>query len=317
MLATEVNIDANHAERAALLCKCDLVSQMVGEFPELQGIMGGYYAMQSGEPEPVSRAISEHYRPAYSGDELPSSVTGKIVSMADRLDSMAGIFAAGLKPTGNKDPFALRRAALGLVRILLDGEVNISLDKSLQIAAQVLGGQFTVSEADIAELRQFVIERLKHYLRDQGFDTGMVNAALGAPLGTLPDLLSRLEALQEFMQYEDAPVLVAANKRIGNILRKSPATSESSINEGLLLIDEEKSLFDEIKSISTELKKHFSSSDYRASLALLAGLSTTIEAFFDKVMVMDEDEKIRNNRLNLLSRLKGLFDRFANFALIG
>ncbi len=316
-LAEEINIEDGAAERAALLSKCDLVSQMVGEFPELQGIMGGYYAVQSGEPTTVSQAISEHYRPAFSGDDLPSSVTGKIVSLADRLDTLSGIFAAGLKPTGNKDPFALRRAALGLVRILLDGEVDISLDRVLQIAAQVLGEQLPVNENDTADLRQFILERLKHYLRDQGFDTGMVNAALDAPLGTLPDLLARLEALREFMQHDEAPVLVAANKRIGNILRKTSTPDTNAINEDRLIIDEEKHLFEEINNISVELEKHVSGSDYKASLSLLAGLSTAIEAFFDKVMVMDDDKEIRSNRLNLLIRLKGLFDQVANIALIG
>lgn len=316
-LTEAANIDGGPAERAALLCKCDLVSQMVGEFPELQGIMGGYYATQSGEPEAVARAISEHYRPAYSGDQLPSTPAGKIVSMADRLDSLVGIFAAGLKPTGNKDPFALRRAALGVVRILLDGEVDVSLDQCLQISAKVLTAQLPVSDEDTAELRQFVLERLKHHLREQGFDTGMVNAALDAPLTTLPDLFSRLKALREFMQHDEAPVLVAANKRIGNILRKSAPASENTINADLLLIDEEKQLFEEINHISKELEKRFSHSDYNSSLSLLAGLSTAIEAFFDKVMVMDEDDQVRNNRLNLLIRLKGLFDQLANFALIG
>ncbi|MCW8926844.1 MAG: glycine--tRNA ligase subunit beta [Xanthomonadales bacterium] len=316
-LAKTAKMEEGIAERAALLCKCDLVSQMVGEFPELQGIMGGYYAMQSGEHEDIAQAISEHYRPAYSGDELPSTMAGKIVSMADRVDSLCGIFAAGLKPTGNKDPFALRRAALGLIRILLDGEVDISLDQCLQIATQVLAKQLPVSDEDTAELRRFVLERLKHYLRDQGFDTGMVNATLDAPLTTLPDLLARLEALRGFMQHDEAPVLVAANKRIGNILRKSPPASENTIDADLLIIKEEKHLFDEINDISIELEKHFSRSDYETSLSLLAGLSNTIEAFFDAVMVMDEDDKIRANRLKLLTRLKGLFDRLANFALIG
>ena len=316
-LAEEANIDRTLSERAAWLCKCDLVSQMVGEFPELQGIMGGYYAAQSGEAEGVSRAIAEHYRPAYSGDELPSSTAGKVVSLADRLDTLSGVFAAGLKPTGNKDPFALRRAALGLVRILLDGAVDIGLDQALQIAAQVLAEQLPVNAADTLELRQFVLDRAKHYLRDQGFDTALINAALDAPLGTLPGLLSRLEALREFMQHPDAPVLVAANKRIGNILRKSATPDKDLVNEDLLLIDEEKRLFKEINDISLELKKHFSNSDHKASLRLLAGLSAGIEAFFDKVMVMDDDDAIRNNRLNLLTGLKGLFDQVANFALIG
>jgi glycyl-tRNA synthetase beta chain len=299
ILAEEVNIDDLAVERVALLCKCDLVSQMVGEFPELQGVMGGYYAAQTGESEAVSTAIAEHYRPAFSGDDLPSTVNGKIVSLADRLDTLCGIFAAGLKPTGNKDPFALRRAALGIVRILLDGEVDVALDTALQIASKVLESRLQITPgAD--DLRNFVLDRLKHYLRDQGFDTGLVNAALDAPLGTLPDLSARLNALEAFMQHDEAPVLVAANKRIGNILRKSSPPEITTIKEDQLVIDEEKNLFNEINEISSELDKFFKGSDYGGSLSLLAGLSPTIEAFFDKVMVMDEDLELRNNRLNLL-----------------
>jgi len=316
VLAEEINTDSQAAERAALLCKCDLVSQMVGEFPELQGIMGGYYAVQNSEPEAVSTAIAEHYRPAFSGDDLPSTLNGKIVSLADRLDTLSSIFAAGLKPTGNKDPFALRRAALGLLRILLDGEVDIAFDRAMQIASEVLDAQLQLTP-DADDLRKFVLDRLKHYLKDQGYDTGLVNAALDAPLVTLPDLSARLNALSEFMQHDDAPVLVAANKRIGNILRKSSSPDDFTIKEDKLVIDEEKCLFDEIKEISSKLDKFFEGSDYGGFLSLLAGLSPTIEAFFDEVMVMDDDLEVRNNRLNLLLRLKSLFDRVANLSLIG
>jgi len=316
-LAEVVKIETGAVERSALLCKCDLVSQMVVEFPELQGVMGGYYARQSDETVEISQAISEHYRPAFSGDDLPSSLNGKIVSLSDRLDTLVGIFAAGLKPTGNKDPFALRRAALGFIRILLDGEVNIELDRALQIAAQVLNEQLPVSDSDTDDLRQFILDRLKHYLREQGFDTGLVNATLDAPLGTLPDLFSRLEALREFMAHDDAPVLVSANKRIGNILRKSSPPSQSTINKNILVIAEEKLLFNEINNISSEFERYISAADYGASLSLLAGLSAAIEAFFDKVMVMDDDIEIRNNRLSLLLRMKELFDRVANLTLIG
>ena len=316
-IAEETGFDSLASERAASLCKCDLVSQMVGEFPELQGIMGRYYALQSGESEEVARAIGDHYLPAFSGDNLASQATGKIIAMADRLDTLTGIFATGLKPTGNKDPLALRRAALGLIRILLDGELDIELDKTLAIAALPLQEQLTVSPQVLLEVRQFILDRLKQYLREQGYDTSLVNAALDAPLSTLPDLVTRLDALRDFMKHEAASSLVAANKRIGNILRKSGSETVSKINEDILLIEEEKHLFEEVSEISSGLEKLYESSDYTAALTLLAGLSTSIEAFFDKVMVMDDDPDIRNNRLSLLAELKGLFDRVANLALLG
>jgi glycyl-tRNA synthetase beta chain len=316
-IADITDISETAAGRAAILCKCDLVSQMVGEFPELQGIMGRYYATQSGEDQAVALAIGEHYLPAYSGDRLPSNAAGKVVALADRLDTLTGIFATGLKPSGNKDPFALRRAALGLVRILLDGELEIELDKLLAIGALAVQEQLPVTPDVLLELRHFVLERLKHYLRDQGYETSLVNAALDAPLSTLPDLASRLEALQEFMGHDDAASLAAANKRIGNILRKTDALTSSEINEDVLYIDEEVHLFKEIKRISKNLEKLCEQADYSSALTLLAGLSSSIEAFFDHVMVMDDDAEVRRNRLALLSTLKSLFDRIANLALTG
>lgn len=316
-IADETGVDSVAAQRAADLCKCDLVSQMVGEFPELQGVMGRYYALQNGEAEEVALAIGEHYLPAFSGDNLASQPVGKVIALADRLDTLTGIFATGQKPTGNKDPFALRRAALGVIRILLNGELDIELDRVLAIAAIAVQEQLPVSPEILLELRQFVLERLKHYLREQGYETSLVNATLDAPLSTLTDLLTRLDALKEFMQHEVASSLAAANKRIGNILRKSDLSDSSDIKVDLLLIDEEKKLFEEVRRYSIELDRLYASADYTAALTLLAGLSDNIEAFFDKVMVMDEDPAVRRNRLNLLAELKGLFDRVANLALLG
>lgn len=316
-LAEETGFDPGDAKRAASLCKCDLVSQMVGEFPELQGIMGRYYALQSGETNEVAQAIGDHYLPAFSGDNLATQATGKIVALADRLDTLTGIFASGLKPTGNKDPFALRRAALGVIRILLDGELTIELDKALAIAALPLQEQLPVSPQILLEVRQFILDRLKHYLREQGYDTSLVNAALDAPLSSLPDLVTRLDALREFMKHDVASGLAAANKRIGNILRKSEAVLNDTIDEKLLLIEEERLLFEKVRDISIDLDTLYEKTDYSAALTLLAGLSSNIEAFFDKVMVMDEDPVIRTNRLSLLAKLKGLFDRVANLALLG
>ena len=316
-IAEESSVDSSAAKRAATLCKCDLVSQMVGEFPELQGTMGRYYAEQSGEGSVVSQAIGDHYLPAYSGDRLPAQAVGKVVALADRLDTLTGIFATGLKPSGNKDPFALRRAALGLIRILLDGELNIELDKALAISALATQQQLPVPPDILLELRQFILDRLKYYLRDEGYDTNLVNAVLDAPLSTLPDVQARLDALVEFMGHKAASSLAAANKRIGNILRKAEQGGDNTIKEDVLFIDEEKHLFSEIKRISSDLNELYKHSDYTAALTLLAGLSDSIEAFFDNVMVMDDDAEVRRNRLNLLAELKGLFDQVANLALMG
>ena len=316
-LATETGVDSEAAGRAAMLCKCDLVSQMVGEFPELQGIMGRYYAAQGGEPDAVSQAIGDHYLPAYSGDRLPAEAVGKVVAMADRLDTLTGIFATGQKPSGNKDPFALRRAALGLIRILLDGELDIELDKTLAITALAVQEQLPVAPEVLLEIRHFIVERLKNLLREQGYDTSLVNAAFDAPLTTLPDLVQRLDAVREFMGHDAAPSLAAANKRIGNILRKSEIVAAGDIDDNLLLIEEERILFEDIRKISVELEELYNKAEYTAALTMLAGLSDGIEAFFDKVMVMDDDLAVRHNRLNLLAELKGLFDRVANIALLG
>ncbi len=316
-LADVTGFDQSSASRAALLCKCDLVSEMVGEFPELQGIMGRYYAAQSGESDAVALAIGEHYLPAYSGDRIPTEATGKIVALADRLDTLNGIFAIGLKPTGNKDPFALRRAALGLIRILLDGELDISLDDILTIASATVQQNLDASSTNQAELRQFILDRLKNYLRERGYETSLINATLDAPLSTLPDFMARLDALDAFMSLEAANSLAASNKRIGNILRKSEQIDTDTITEDLLVIEEEKVIFSEIKSISSKLEKLYENADYAAALKLLAGLSSAVEDFFDKVLVMDDNPDIRQNRLALLARLKSLFDRVGNLALIG
>ena len=279
--------------------------------------MGRYYAMQSGETDEVALAIGEHYLPAFSGDRLASNALGKVVALADRLDTLTGIFATGLKPSGNKDPFALRRAALGVVRILLDGELDIELDRGLAIAALALQEQLPVSPEVLLELRRFILERLKNYLREQGYETSLVNAALDAPLSTLPDLVIRLDALQEFMCLDVASKLAGANKRIGNILRKSGQDIDNTIKEDIFLIEEEVTLFTDVRRISNNLDRLYKKADYTAALTLLAGLSESIEAFFDKVMVMDDNPEVRLNRLNLLSELKGLFDRTANLALLG
>ena len=314
-LAEVVGQDTVAAEQAALLCKCDLVTLMVGEFPELQGTMGEYYALKSGETPKVARAIGEHYSPRFAGDDIPVSALGQILSIADRMDTLVGIMAAGLKPTGNKDPFALRRAALGVVRILTEAEMLISLDKLLDMAITALSGQLSVSGQCRSDSRLFLIERLRNYFLDQRFNTNVVNSVFSAPITTLPDLQARLNALNHFMTLPEAGSLVAANKRIGNILRKSGSDVLGEIDENILSIKEERLLFDEVIKVEDKLNPLFQEADYISALKVLANLDQVITSFFDQVMVMDEDLVVRNNRLALLKRLKGLFDRVADLAM--
>jgi glycyl-tRNA synthetase beta chain len=290
---------------------------MVTEFPELQGIMGAHYAHHDGEPDAICQAIRFHYTPAFAGDRIPPGKTAQIVAISDRIDTLVGIFASGLKPTGNKDPFALRRAALGLVRILLEGQLNVSLERCLAMAANELSKQLEVSPQTLEEVQDFIRERIRHHYLDAGYPAKMVNAVMAAPLNTLPDFDSRLSELHRFMQRSEALSLAGANKRIGNILRKSSHDASSEIDTDLFVLDEEEVLFDEVINSESTLLPLYQSGDYGAVLQHLSGLREMVDTFFDKVMVMDDDPGIRTNRLNLLRRLKGLFDRVADFALIG
>lgn len=315
-IAEETGYDSELASRAARLAKCDLMTQMVGEFPELQGEMGRHYAKASGEPEKVAFAIGEHYAPRFAGDELPGSAGGKIVSIADRLDTLVGIFAAGQRPSGNKDPFALRRSALGLVRILLEAEVELSLSWLLALAAENLSGQRAASPELLREVRDFIVDRLRNYYRERGHGSELINAVLASNWKTLPDLDRRLLALASFMGRDEAAALAAANKRIGNILRKSEDELSDTIDTNLLVLDEEKRLFSEVKALDKQVGPLIDSGNYNQGLVLLAGLREPVDAFFDTVMVMDEDAALRTNRLALLSNLKGLFDRIADLSVL-
>ncbi len=315
-IADELGIDPEPCARAGRLAKCDLLTQMVGEFPELQGAMGAHYARFAGETDAVADGIGEHYRPGFAGDAIPASATGQVVGLADRIDTLVGVFAAGLRPTGNKDPFALRRAALGLLRILLEGGRALSLDGLIGRARAALASHLEVPDAVGDEVRSFILERLRHYYGEQGFAADLVGAALAAPWTDLPDLDRRLRAIASFMGREEAASLASANKRIGNILRKSDFEGSTQIDHDLLTIDEEKTLFDEVTGIETTLSPLLDSGDYGAALSLLARLRAPVDAFFDAVMVMDEDAAVRRNRLALLARLKGLFDRIADLSVL-
>jgi len=228
-----------------------------------------------------------------------------------------GVFAAGLRPTGNKDPFALRRAALGLVRILLEAGLELPLNRILALAANGLSGQLEVAPALLAEVREFVVERLRHYYREQGYGAELVSAALASDWDTLPDLDQRLKALDTFMGQEAAASLAAANKRIGNILRKSEEPIVDTIDPDSLQLEEELMLFDEVSRLQDEIEPLLGRRDYATSLRGLSGLREPVDAFFDAVMVMDEDPTLRANRLALLAQLKALFDRIADLSVLG
>ncbi len=315
-LADILSIGPEPVCRASLLCKCDLMTLMVGEFPELQGTMGQQYALLSGEDPEVAAAIGEHYSPRFSGDTTPGSLVGKLVSLADRIDTIVGIFAADLRPSGNKDPFALRRSALGMVRILIEADLEIELDRLIAMAANELSSQLEIQPELLKDVREFVVERLRGYYRDQGHGAELINAALASSWDTLPDLDRRLSALAAFMGQDDASSLAASNKRIGNILRKATGEVSTEIDTNAFIFDEEKQLFEEIKRLESAVLPLLDQGDYESSLKLLAELRTPVDAFFEAVMVMDEDPALRRNRLSLLSHLKSLFDRIGDLSVL-
>ena len=303
------------AERAGLLCKCDLVSLMVGEFPELQGTMGAYYATASGEPGPVSAAIGSHYQPRHSGDALPGDALGRLVALADRMDTLVGIFAAGQRPTGNRDPFALRRATLGVLRMLLEPGLDLSLDTLIDLASEQLRNQVPVDAECRTAVLEFMIDRLRQLLRDEGFATRQVQSVLAAP-GTRPaDILRRLQAVHAFIGDVRGASLVASNKRIGNILKKSDGVVSQEIDADRLVLDAERKLFDAVRDAAQAVQPLYAQADYDSALALLAELSVPVDHYFEHVMVMDEDPGLRRNRLAQLAALKALFDRVADFSL--
>ncbi len=314
-IAELVGSNSGTAHRAGRVCKLDLVSHMVGEFPELQGIMNGYYLQHAGESEDVAAAAAEHYHPRFAGDTIPATTNGQLVALADRLDTLVGIFAAGLKPTGNKDPFALRRAALGVVRILEEAPFTVSIDTLLALAAEGLKDQLAANDDTVTDVRGFILERLRHHLLDGGASTRQVNAVLAAPLAGLPDLRARLEAVSGFMRREEADSLVAANKRIGNILKKQDGGFSEHIDAKLFAFDEERQLYTKVNEAKSAVAPLFAQGDYSAALAVLAGLRQPVDRYFDSVMVMDDDPSVRANRLAQLHVLKGLFDHVAEFSL--
>ena len=315
-LATKLNMDNADINRAAALAKCDLLTGMVGEFPELQGIMGRYYATADGETDTVACAIEEHYLPRYAGDKLPTSKEGQVLAVADRLDTLAGIFSLGKRASGNRDPFGLRRAALGVVRILIECGLDIDL-KALIAKAFAIQPSGKAVDADIAdELYVFVTDRLRRYFldRDPGLSVQTFDAVMVRQPASLLDFDRRLVAVQTFARLEQAESLAAANKRIANILQKADNPDGLSINQKLLQEEAEQALFSSLVNAQRKVRPLLAARSYAEVLNELADLRDPIDRFFDDVMVMVDDDKVKTNRLALLGELRALFLNVADIS---
>jgi glycyl-tRNA synthetase beta chain len=302
---------AASASQAAQLAKTDLLTDMVGEFPELQGIMGGYYARHDGLSNDIADAIEDHYKPRFAGDELPRNTTGIAVALADKLETLVGLFGIGQVPTGDKDPFALRRHALGVIRILIDKQLPLSLDNLLQQAAAAFGDKI---ENPTAQLTDFIFERLAGNLREQGYTPQEVDAVIALRPQVLADIAQRLEAVRAFSRLPEAESLAAANKRVGNILKKAEGTVEAKVDAALLKEAAEAALNQALATAAPKANSAFESGDYTASLQALAVLKAPVDDFFDNVMVNAEDPALRANRLGLLATLHQAMNRVADLS---
>jgi glycyl-tRNA synthetase beta chain len=305
------------AREAARLAKADLLTGMVGEFPELQGVMGRYYALADGLPAEIADAIEDHYKPRFSGDALPRGKTGRLVALADKLETLAGLFGIGQTPTGDKDPFALRRHALGVIRILMEGDLDFSL---ADLLAEADGSFAAVTgfKPAAALLADFMFERLAGALREKGYTAREVDAVLGLRPQRLRDIPRRLAAARDFSRLPEAQALAAANKRVGNILKKAEGgaanAANATVDAALLKEAAEAALFAALRDIAPLADAAFEAGDYTGSLKALAALRAPVDAFFDKVMVNADDAALRANRLALLARLHGAMNRVADLS---
>lgn len=314
-IAKEIAAQINPAltakvEQAARLSKVDLLTDMVGEFPELQGIMGRYYAQHEQLDNDVAFAIEDHYKPRFAGDELPRNQVGVVVALADKLETLVGLFSIGEKPTGDKDPFALRRQALGIIRMLIDAKLPMSLDALFNTALSKFSGDTSALDA----IKEFCYDRLSVNLRDQGASAQEVDAVLALSPELLSEVPSRLAAVRSFAGLAEAPALAAANKRVGNILKKVEGELSSEVKTNLLQEPAEQALAESLNSVKPKADQLFEAGDYTASLQTLAALKAPVDAFFDHVMVNAEDAALKNNRLALLNQLHQAMNRVADLS---
>ncbi len=312
-IGEELGADLQTCQRAARLSKCDLLTEIVTELPEMQGIAGRYMALHDGEEPAVALAIEEQYLPHQAGGVLPRSVPGQVLAIADKLDTLVGIFAIGKKPTGLKDPYGLRRAALGVLRILVETELNIDLPSALKRAGGLFPGKLA-TDAVICEVHEYMIKRLYAYFSAQDVAHDVIDAVLANRPASPFDIATRIDAVARFRKLEDAARLAAANKRIRNILKKTAGATQGAVQKELLRQDAETDLYTAIEAMSRDVEDLFHQRQYEQALRKLAGLRQPIDSFFDHVMVMDDDEALKTNRIALLARIDALFMHVADFS---
>ncbi|KZZ45203.1 glycine--tRNA ligase subunit beta [Thalassolituus sp. HI0120] len=315
-VATAIGADNALAQRAAKLCKTDLLTDMVYEFTDLQGIAGTYYAQGDGEHADVAAAMQEQYMPAFAGDELPATQAGLCVALADRIDSLVGLFGLGQIPTGSKDPFALRRASLGVLRILVEKEVDIDLGQLIDWALDANWETAPKAETK-ATLIEYMLERFSAWYKDEGISAEVFQSVRALGLSNALDINNRVQAVNSFSAMEEAQALAAANKRVSNILAKNGGEAVTAeVDANLLSEDAEKVMAAQVAEKQTEVQPLLADAKYKEALAALAGLRDSVDAFFDNVMVMADDEAVKNNRLALLKQLQGLFIAIADISLL-
>lgn len=301
------------AERGALLAKADLLTDMVGEFPELQGIMGTYYARHDGEPDAVALAASEHYQPRFAGDALPSSLTGTAVALADKLETLVGIWGIGLQPTGDKDPFALRRHALGILRMLVEKRLPLSIPVLIQQAVALFAGNPQFKDPS-AEVSSFIYDRLRGLLRERNYTPNEIEAVVAQQPAQLDNITERLDAVQAFAALPEAEALAAANKRITNILKKIETDVSGTVDSALLQEAAEKALYAAMLKLKPQVDAAFAAGNFSDALMALAQLRQDVDAFFTDVMVNAEDAQLRNNRQALLAQLHQMLNQVADIS---
>jgi glycyl-tRNA synthetase beta chain len=310
--ARALDDDASLAGRGARLAKADLITGMVGEFPELQGVMGRYYALHDGEPAVVAEAIEAHYHPRYAGDTVPESATAAAVALADKLEALAGLFGIGQQPTGDKDPYALRRHALGAIRILSERALPLRLTELVAAAFATFDAKLGVKPAE-AELMAFFFDRMRGYFIDAGYSATEVDAVLAMKPERIDLIRAQLDAVRMFNTLPEAPSLAAANKRIGNILKKADNV-KPQFDPELLVESAEKALANEFTAAKSIADAHYEKQDYAGMLKTLAALKAPVDAFFDAVMVMSDDARLRDNRIALLAQLRETMNRIADIS---
>jgi len=319
-IAHKVRATVEWVERAAYLSKADLLTEMVGEFPELQGVMGYHYALHDHEEFHVAEYILEHYLPRYAGDELPNSADSICLALADKLDTLVGIYGVGLVPTGDKDPFGLRRQALGVVRILVERRnlPSLSILELLQLSRDCFPTG-VIADGVVSNLHAFIMERLKFHLRDKRekrYAPDEIDAVLAFNPTQLDQVLRRLDAIKKFRALPEATALAAANKRIRNILRQAKASFDGVANPDLFKESAERSLYQEVVETRQVVDYKFSTGEYTESLLALASLRPHVDRFFDEVLVNAEDAAVRENRLRLLGELAYLLNRVADISML-